>query len=201
MVSTGVRWLCYRNWHWICVAWHWHWIDVWTVFDVLQWNMVGFLCAILRNIRWIRWWNCEKYVKIWNFRKNKLLSEPTIRGTMLAIGSMSTTSGNFFIFLLGSFIPWRNVALFCAVTPIMTVLFAYLVCIEYEFVFLACILAHSLKSWVAASPITISDAATLPVDMVGTHWTPLDKKKIITSREITHGPSKMIKILHFFPFS
>lgn len=45
-------------------------------------------------------------------------SETSIRGILLASAAIFTAIGYFLIFLLGSFLPWRKVALTCVAVPI-----------------------------------------------------------------------------------
>lgn len=48
------------------------------------------------------------------------ISEPSVRGILTACAGISATTGIFLVFLLGSLIAWRDVALICAFVPLVT---------------------------------------------------------------------------------
>lgn len=50
-------------------------------------------------------------------------SQASMRGTLTACSGISAALGFFTVFLLGSMMPWRQVALVCAAVPLV-VLFA-----------------------------------------------------------------------------
>lgn len=54
-------------------------------------------------------------------------SEPSVRGVLMGVSGISTTTGMFLIWMLGSFFSWRQVAFTCAAIPILSNLFALLV--------------------------------------------------------------------------
>lgn len=45
----------------------------------------------------------------------------------MACAGISTTTGMFMIFLLGSLLPWRQVAFICTIIPICNIVVAYFV--------------------------------------------------------------------------
>lgn len=49
-------------------------------------------------------------------------SEPSIRGVLNACSGIAATAGIFMIFLLGSFLSWRQVSYACAIIPILNVI-------------------------------------------------------------------------------
>lgn len=49
-------------------------------------------------------------------------SEPSVRGILTAFAGISATTGIFLVFLLGSLVAWREVALFCAFIPAITMI-------------------------------------------------------------------------------
>lgn len=49
-----------------------------------------------------------------------LISEPSIRGMLIAMAGIAATLGLFLVFLLGSLTAWRNVALICFTVPVAT---------------------------------------------------------------------------------
>lgn len=55
------------------------------------------------------------------------ISEPSIRGILMAFSGISATTGIFAVFLLGSLLSWRTVALFCALIPLMTLIAVFFV--------------------------------------------------------------------------
>ncbi|XP_055301619.1 facilitated trehalose transporter Tret1-like isoform X2 [Sitodiplosis mosellana] len=52
------------------------------------------------------------------------ISEASFRGILNAVCGISVTGGMFLIFLLGSFLSWRQVAYICAAVPILNILVA-----------------------------------------------------------------------------
>lgn len=50
------------------------------------------------------------------------VSQPSIRGTLLSLGPIARNSGQFVVYLLGSFLSWREVSLACATLPIIIVM-------------------------------------------------------------------------------
>lgn len=61
-------------------------------------------------------WNLFFYFFI--FRR----SEPSVRGILTACAGISATTGIFLVFLLGSLLAWRDVALICAFVPAVTMI-------------------------------------------------------------------------------
>lgn len=55
-------------------------------------------------------------------KKKKIImnSEPSIRGVLMACTGISSTTGIFIVYLLGTLLSWRQTALICAVIPITT---------------------------------------------------------------------------------
>lgn len=49
-------------------------------------------------------------------------SEPSIRGILTACAGIAATGGFFVVFLLGSIMPWRNVAIICLMVPLVTMI-------------------------------------------------------------------------------
>lgn len=49
-------------------------------------------------------------------------SQKSIRGVLIALSGIAATLGLFIVFLLGSLIEWRNVALYCLNVPIITMI-------------------------------------------------------------------------------
>lgn len=49
-------------------------------------------------------------------------SEPSIRGTLLSLSTIAKNSGIFVVYLLGSFLSWRQVALACSIVPIIIII-------------------------------------------------------------------------------
>lgn len=60
-------------------------------------------------------------------------SEPSVRGILTACAGISATMGIFLVFLLGSFMAWRNVALVCAFVPAVTMIAVCFVSIGTSF--------------------------------------------------------------------
>lgn len=58
-------------------------------------------------------------------------SEPSIRGVLNGIQGISTTTGMFLIYLLGSFFSWRQVSYVCAAVPIANILVAIFVSAKF----------------------------------------------------------------------
>lgn len=56
-----------------------------------------------------------------------LFSEPSIRGMLMACSGISSASGIFMVFFLGSFLSWRQVAFICAVIPISSIIAVFFV--------------------------------------------------------------------------
>lgn len=54
-------------------------------------------------------------------------SEPSIRGVLLAGAGIATTTGIFLVYFLGAFFTWRQVALICAVFPVINIFVAMFV--------------------------------------------------------------------------
>lgn len=54
-------------------------------------------------------------------------SEPSLRGILSAFSGISSTAGIFMVYLLGSFMSWRQVAYACAIIPMLNILVALFV--------------------------------------------------------------------------
>lgn len=90
------------------------------------------IMTYLGEIWWI-WWTYSIALKYW---KNWLpiclnfwnvFSEPSIRGILMACAGISSSTGIFMVFFLGSIFSWRQVALICAIVPIMTLIAVFFV--------------------------------------------------------------------------
>lgn len=57
-------------------------------------------------------------------------SEPSIRGILIAMAGIAATLGLFLVFLLGSLMAWRKVALICFTVPVATLVAICLVSIR-----------------------------------------------------------------------
>lgn len=47
-------------------------------------------------------------------------SEPSVRGTLLSLSTVARNGGIFVVYLLGSYLSWRDVSLVCSIFPIIT---------------------------------------------------------------------------------
>lgn len=47
------------------------------------------------------------------------VSEPSVRGTLLSLSTVARNAGIFVVYLLGSFLSWRQVSLACSSVPIL----------------------------------------------------------------------------------
>lgn len=61
------------------------------------------------------------------------ISQPSTRGVLNAFSGIAAASGIFMIFLLGSFLSWRQVSYACAIIPIFNVFVAIFVSIFDDF--------------------------------------------------------------------
>lgn len=59
--------------------------------------------------------------------KKKTRSQPSIRGTLLSMTPLARNSGQLLVFLLGSFLSWRQVSFTCAGLPVIIVTAIYFV--------------------------------------------------------------------------
>ncbi|XP_031639275.1 facilitated trehalose transporter Tret1-like [Contarinia nasturtii] len=70
---------------------------------------------------------------IWNGLTSSLsiylneICEASIRGVMCAMAGIAATTGIFMVFLLGSFLSWRQVSYICAIVPILNILLTMLI--------------------------------------------------------------------------
>lgn len=70
---------------------------------------------------------CKKYFVTHFMCVCKNVSEPCIRGNLMAIGPLASSIGLFILYLLGSILSWRHVSLICAVVPIVILVAVFLV--------------------------------------------------------------------------
>lgn len=57
-------------------------------------------------------------------------SEPSIRGNIMGCMGICGTLAMFMVYLLGSYLPWRQVALICFFVPTLSMLSSLLVSVE-----------------------------------------------------------------------